>query len=110
MCSKKKAEDLNLRVLNIIKGINESKTLTNHLSCKCKFDGIKCQSNEWCNKDKCWRQCKKIHVCEKGYVFNPSKCISENGKYFASITDDLMITCDKVIKSYDSNKNYSNKI
>ena len=53
MCSKKKAEDLNLRVFNIIKGINESKTLTNHLSCKCKFDGIKCQSNEWCNKDKC---------------------------------------------------------
>ena len=46
----------------------------------------------------------------KRLVFNHSKCISENGKYFASITYDLMITCDEVIKSYDSNKNYSNKI
>ena len=35
MCSTK-TEDLNLRVLNMIAGINESKTLTKHISCKCK--------------------------------------------------------------------------
>ena len=30
----------------MIKGINESKTLTKHISreCKCKFDGKKCKS------------------------------------------------------------------
>ena len=32
----KKIEDLNLSVFNTITGINESKTLTKHISCKCK--------------------------------------------------------------------------
>ena len=33
-------EDLNLGEFNMIKGINESKTLTKHISCecKCKYD------------------------------------------------------------------------
>ena len=39
-----KTEDLNLSVFNMITGINESKTLTKHISCECKFkfDGRKC--------------------------------------------------------------------
>ena len=39
----KTKKDLNLSVLNIITGINQSKTLTKHISCecKCKFDGTK---------------------------------------------------------------------
>ena len=43
-CVRNKAEDLNLSVFNNITGINESKTLTKHISCKCKckFDGRKC--------------------------------------------------------------------
>ena len=42
----KNPEDLNLRVFNRITGINESKTLTKHVSCecKCKFDERKCNS------------------------------------------------------------------
>ena len=36
VCVPNKAEDLNLSVLNIITGINESKTLTNHVLCECK--------------------------------------------------------------------------
>ena len=39
----------------MITGINESKTLTKHISCecKCKFDGTKFLSNQWWinNKD-----------------------------------------------------------
>ena len=33
----------------MITRINESKTLTNHKSCdcKCKFDGRKCNSDQW---------------------------------------------------------------
>ena len=44
VCVPNKTEDLNLSVLNIITGINESKTLTNRTSCecKCKFDGRSC--------------------------------------------------------------------
>ena len=43
-----KTEKLNLSVLNMITGINESKTLTKHISCecKCRFDGRKCNSDQ----------------------------------------------------------------
>ena len=53
---------------NMITGINESETLTKHISCKCKFDGTKCYSNHWWNNNKCWYKCKKHHMCEKDYV------------------------------------------
>ena len=38
-----KTEDLNTSVFNMITGLNESKTLTKHVSCecKCKFYGKK---------------------------------------------------------------------
>ena len=44
-----KTEDLNLSVFNIITETNELKTLTKHISCeyKCKFDGRKCNSDQW---------------------------------------------------------------
>ena len=45
----------------MITGINELKTLTKHKSweCKCKFDGRKCNSDQWKNHDKCRYECKK---------------------------------------------------
>ena len=47
VCVPNKTEDLNLSVFNMITRINESKTLTKHISCECKykFDGRKCDSN-----------------------------------------------------------------
>ena len=50
-----KTKDLNLSVFNIITGINESKTLTKHISCecKCRFDGKNFNSDKWWNNDKC---------------------------------------------------------
>ena len=67
VCVPNKTEDLNLSVFRMITGINESKTLTMHISCecKCKFDGRKCNSDQWWNNDKCQCECKKRHVCEK---------------------------------------------
>ena len=55
VCIPNKTEDLNLSVFNMIAGINESKTLTKHISCecKCKLDGTKCNSNQWWDNDKC---------------------------------------------------------
>ena len=43
VCAPNKTEDLNLSVFNMIIGIDESKTLTKHISCecKCRFDGRK---------------------------------------------------------------------
>ena len=63
----------------MIARINKSKTLTKHISSKykCKFDGIKCNSKQKWNNNKCRCECKnlkKLNVCEKGYIWNPSAC------------------------------------
>ena len=48
VCVPNKIGDLNLSVFNMIAAINESKTLTKHISCQCKctFDGRKSNSNQ----------------------------------------------------------------
>ena len=49
VCVPNKTEDLNLSVFKMITGINELKTLTKYISCecKCRFDGRKCNSDQW---------------------------------------------------------------
>ena len=70
VCVLNKTEDLNLSVFNVITRINESKSLTKHISCeyKCRFDRRKCNSDQRWNNDKCRCECKKRHVCEKDCV------------------------------------------
>ena len=65
----------------MITGIHESKTLTKHMSrkCKCRFDGKKFNSDQWWNNSRCRCECNKRHVGEKIYVWNPSICSFENG-------------------------------
>ena len=43
VCVPNKTEDLHLSLFNMITEVNESKTLTEHIACKCKwiFDGQK---------------------------------------------------------------------
>ena len=103
VCVPNKKEDSNLSVFNMITGINESITLTKDISCKweCRFDEKKCNSDQWWNNNKCHYECKKRHLCEKDYIWNPTTCNCENGKYLASMIDDSAISCDKVIESYD---------
>ena len=77
ICIRNKTEDLNLSVFIMITGINESKILTKHTSCKCKFklDCKKSNSNQNWNKDKCWceyKNPKKHRVCEKDHNWNPA--------------------------------------
>ena len=54
----------------MITRINVSKTLTKHISwkCKCRFDKKICNSDQSWNNDKCRCECKKHHLCEKDYV------------------------------------------
>ena len=105
VCIPNKTEDLNLNMFNMITEINESKALTKHMSlsceCKCKLDGRKCNSDQWWNNNNCQCECKKRHVCEKYYIWNPATCTSENRKYLASIMDDLAIMCDETINPYN---------
>ena len=81
VCVLNKTEDLNLSVFNMITGINESKTLTKHISCecKCKCDGTKCNSNQWWNNNKRRCECEKYYICENDYVWNSATCNCENG-------------------------------
>ena len=102
-------QDLNLSVFNMITAINDSITLTKHIACEFswRFDG---NSDQWWNNDKCWREYKNRHVCEKDYILTPSTYSCENGKYLAIIVDDSAITCDEFMKSYNEKiKSYSNK-
>ena len=83
VCVPNKTEDSNLSMFNIITGIEESRTLTKHVSCKCKceLDGRKYNLNHWQNNGKCQCEYKKHHVCAKDHVLNPATCSCENGKY-----------------------------
>ena len=110
VCVPNKTDDLDLGVFNMITVINEAKTLTKHISCecKCKFDGRKCNSDQWWNNDKCQCDCKKHHFCEKDYVWNPATCNCENGKYLASIMVDSGIICDEIVYEEETNFNERN--
>ena len=73
VCVPNEKEDLNLHILNMIKGINESKTFTKHTSCKCecKFDGRKCNLNQKWNNDECWCECENLTepcLCGRSYL------------------------------------------
>ena len=71
-----KTKDLNLIVFNMITGINESKTLTKHISCECncRFDRRKYSSDQSWNNGNVNVSVKKHHICEKDYVWNPNTC------------------------------------
>ena len=58
---------------------------------------------------KCQCECKKRHVCEKDYVWNPATCNCENGRYLAIITNHSAITCDEIIESYNEETNFNEK-
>ena len=55
LCVPNKTEDLDLSMFNFIRGKNESKTLTKHISCECKFkfDATKCNLDQRRNNNKC---------------------------------------------------------
>ena len=77
-----------------------SKILTKDTLCECKctFDGRKCNSDQKWNNDKCRCECKKHHICEKEYIWNPAPCSCENGEYLASIINDSEIMWDEIIE------------
>ena len=85
-----------------IENINISKyhLNVNVISIEKKFN-----SNQWSNNEKCWCECKKHCQCEKGYIWNTSTFISENGKYLTSIMHDSGITCAKIIESSNDRMN-----
>ena len=48
--------------------------------------------------------CVKKIIYVKKYIWNPSTCICENGKYLISIMNDSVNICDKIIDPFDKTK------
>ena len=76
ICGYFRAEDRDLKIFNVIKGINESKALAKHISCECRceFDGRKCNSIQKQNYDECQNECKKKQkhrASENNYAWSP---------------------------------------
>ena len=110
VCVPNKTEDLNLSVFNMITGINELKISKRLFHANVNVNLIEQNvSLQWLNNDKCWCEWKKHHVCEKEYIWNPSTCIRENGKYLETIMDYSVITCDEFIASYEKKINFNEK-
>ena len=91
------------------------KQLAKHILCKCecKFDSVKCNSNQKWNSNKYRCECKnpKEHnVCQKGYNWNPATCNCKNGRYAGSTIDDSAIMCDKIIDAVAKLYRYATKI
>ena len=97
-CISNRTKDANVKVFNMITGVNEAKSLINHISCdrKRKVDSTKCNSNHKWNNDKFQGQCKTDYWRKIDYSSNPSICICEIGANLKSVDDDPVITCDKI--------------
>ena len=99
-------EDLNLYLVNMITGINESRTLTKCISCtfECKFYSKKFNSNQNYNY-KCQCEFKNPkRTCKQKVVFGVLQ--HAVAKIYGSIIDDSVVVCDKIKR----NKNYSSKL
>ena len=65
--------------------------------CKYKLDGKKYNSNEIQNSSKCSCECKKHHIYEKDYIWDPASYSCKNDKYLASIIYNSVTTFDQII-------------
>ena len=94
-----KNKDLNLSVFNMITRINESKTIINHIT--------KCKSIHWWDNEKCWCECKKLYICEKGMFGIVLFVVLKMEKYLASIMDKII--CNEFVDVKETNFNENNK-
>ena len=70
---------LNVKVSNLVSGINETRRIEWHETCKCKcrFNSSFCNNKQRCDDDKCRCQCKELIdkcVWDKEFIWNPSNC------------------------------------
>ena len=76
---------MNVKVFNLMSGVDETKFSVQHESCeyKCVLNGSLCNTNQKQNHDKCRCECKELNdwgSCEKGQMWNTSTCDYECNK------------------------------
>ena len=80
-------KDMNIKVLNMLAIIDETRKITWHKTCKpiCRFTKAECNDKQECDENKCRYECKEDLIdklkCDKGYMWNPSTCTWECNKY-----------------------------
>ena len=107
---------LNVKVFNLVSGINKARRIEWHETCKCKcrFEYSVYNKKQRWNDDKCRCECKELidkGVCDKGFIWNPSNCECEcskscdfsdyldykNCKYKKRLVDKLVEECTETI-------------
>ena len=76
---------MNIKVVNLMPGVNETKFIVQHESCECKceLNESVCNSKQKWNANECWCGCKELldwSSCKDGYMWNPSTCDCECNK------------------------------
>ena len=77
ICVPNKVKSMNLKVANLMSGVNKTRFLVQNESCKCKYwlNENLCNSNQKWSHDKCrcnYRELDDWSYCRKGYMWNPS--------------------------------------
>ena len=74
---------MNVKVFNLMSGVNKTKFLVQSCERKCRLNEVVCNSKRKWNHDECWRECKELDdlgCCKSDYIRNPSTCDCECNK------------------------------
>ena len=110
-------KNINVKVLNLISRINETRQIIWHETCKCvcRLTSAVCSSRQIWNEGKCRCECKEDLIsklmCDRRYIWNPRTCayecdkLCDIGQYLdykncvcrKSLVDKLVEECINVI-------------
>ena len=82
LCVPDVVKNLNVKLLNLVSGTNETRGIEWHKTskCKCRFNSSVCHNNQRWDDDKCRCECKELidkGVSDKGFIWNPSNSVCE---------------------------------
>ena len=82
-----KVKYMNVKVVNLMSEVNETKFLVEYESCECmcRLNKTICKSRQKWKQDKCWCECKELDdwgSYENNFMGNPSSCDCECNKEF----------------------------
>ena len=74
---------------------NEAKTITDHISCDCKYK-LKVHHAIHIKSGTIKHLCKNCRKCKEDYSWIPSTCIWENSNHLKSIADNSVTECNEI--------------
>ena len=85
ICVPGNIKNTNVKAFDLMSRTNETRHITWHKTCKCKFrlDASICNNKQRWNDDKCRCEFKELidkGMCDKGFIWNPSNCGCECDK------------------------------